>query len=53
VRARAADAAKALDDGDFLAVFPGLHGRPFAAGTRADDEKIVLMGCHAVSLLAE
>src|SRR5262245_15352492 len=47
VRAGPANFAKPFDDCDLFAVFPGLHGRPFASGAGADDYKIELVG-HAV-----
>jgi hypothetical protein len=49
VRARAADAIAALDDGDRLAMLGGLHRRPFTTGPAADHDHVEMIVIHECS----
>jgi hypothetical protein len=48
VRACAADLGISLDDSDRLALFDGLHGGAFAAGSAADYDDIEMRLRHRI-----
>src|SRR5262249_7727596 len=50
VGAATADAMELFDDGDFFAVFAGLHRGAFATRSGADDDHVVLITCHEAVL---